>query len=237
MKFSPVSENPHLCQAWFKNGLISDDGLVFIDSGLRKNHWLKHENPLDNLFFLLENYSLSPMFETSGGHFGRMLVSSYPSGLSGLVGEGELLEKVVNGWKFSGNFHNLSSVFGLMVGCPDTARKILEAIRDNYARQGYKDAVNKEYRTPQSFNLLADDEPSDYQAKYDVYYNPNKCGFYVARPNVTKNLRDKAHYYLSASEVRWMKYAFEGSELIGPRNEVDYAELIDAKMADILRPL
>ncbi|CAM0093625.1 hypothetical protein VPHK45_0047 [Vibrio phage K45] len=240
MKFSPIRNFDHVCKAWESHGQVNEDRtVVFTSSPIDRCNFLEASDPLGKLKELLTRFTLSPMFETSGGHFGRMRLSNWSKSdnIKNLTEPGQLFDKVMGGWEFSGNFHDLSCCFSVYIADKEVARELFELVIANYSSDKYKNAVNHQYRRTTCFKKYKDNEVSDVQSEYVVYFNAKRGGLYVARPNEEVNLpiTEERAKHLRDREGNWLMHAFYESERIGSRNEVDYAELLKSKLPEILK--
>lgn len=231
--FSSLSSYENLCSAWQTYGAINEDRtVVFTSAPDDRCNFLNGDNPLDKLRDLLKRFTLTPMFETCGGHFGRMLTTHFgdPTHIEMLAKEGQIFDKVMGGWVFSGNFEDLSCGFSVYVADRELARELLELISDNYAKGSYKEAVNRKYRNHYGWN-----GDKDYQNDCFVYFNENKKHFCVSRPGDEENLPITEETAKNLRRGRFLLHAFLGAERIGPRSEVDYSTLLKEKLEDILK--
>lgn len=238
MKFLSLKDNESLCKGWREHGAVNEDRtVVFTSTPIDRCNFLEASDPLNRLRELLTRFTLCPRFENSGGHFGRVLLSDWSNGggshIKELTKPGKLLEKVIDGWRFSGNFHDLSCGFSVYVADKDIARELLELMIANYASDKYKEAVNGSYRTAAEWGTSSDKET--HQSKNVVYFNPHNCGFYVARPNEEQCLPVTEEKARNMREGNWLLHAYVGSERIGARTKVDYSQLLTDKLEDILK--
>ncbi|CAM0045228.1 hypothetical protein VPHK404_0050 [Vibrio phage K404] len=237
MKFSPIRNFDHVCKAWESHGQVNEDRtVVFTSSPIDRCNFLEASDPLGKLKELLTRFTLCPRFENSGGHFGRMRLSNWSKSdnIKNLTEPGQLFEKVMGGWEFRGDFHDLSCSFSVYVADRELARELFELVIANYAKQEYKNAVVGYYRTAAEWGASCD--KNEFQSKNVVYFNA-KRGFYVARPNEEANLpiTEELAKHLRGRQGQWLMHAYYESERIGSRNEVDYAELLKSKLPEILK--
>ncbi|QZI93152.1 hypothetical protein SIPHO049v1_p0027 [Vibrio phage PS14A.1] len=240
MKFTPIQNFSHVCKSWETHGAVNEDRtVVFTSSPIDRCNFLEASDPLDKLRELLTRFTLCPRFETCGAHFGRMRLSNWSKdhNIKLLTEPGQLFDVVMGGWEFSGNFHDLSCAFSVYVGDKEIARELFELVIANYASDKYKAAVNNNYRRTTCFNKYKDNEVSDVQSEYVVYFNSKRGGFYVARPNEEEHLpiTEEHAKHLRTQQGNWLMHAFFGAERIGLRSEVDYSQLLTDKLEDILK--
>lgn len=235
MKFISLKDTQNICKGWQTHGAVNEDRtVVFTSTPDDFCNFLKGDNPLDKLRDVLSRFTLCPRFENSGGHFGRMLSSNWSRGhgIEHLTQPGELLEKVVGGWCFSGNFHDLSCGFSVYVADRELAKDLLELIIANYASTKYQNAVVGSYRTAAEWAACSNKE--EYQSKNVLYYNPVRKGFYVARPNEEELLPVTEEQCKILRQGNWLRHAYLGAERLGARTDVDYATRLAEKLEDIL---
>lgn len=248
MKFSPIRNFDHVCKGWESHGQVNEDRtVVFTSSPIDRCNFLEASDPLGKLKELLTRFTLCPRFENSGGHFGRMTMSNWSKqdNIKNLTEPGQLFEKVMGGWEFRGNFHDLSCGFSVYIADRELARELLELVIANYASSKYKNAVFDSYRTAEEWREYSGDLDSQgnnsvqFNAKRGskniVYFNAKRGGFYVARPNEEADLPITEELAKNMRRGKWLMHAFYESERIGSRNEVDYAELLKSKLPEILK--
>lgn len=238
MKFSPIRNFDHVCKAWESHGQVNEDRtVVFTSSPIDRCNFLEASDPLGKIKELLTRFTLCPRFENSGGHFGRMRLSNWSKSdnIENLTEPGQLFEKVMGGWEFRGNFHDLSCGFSVYIADKEVARELFELVIANYASDKYKKAVVGSYRTSAEWGASCD--KNEFQSKNVVYFNAKRGRFYVARPNEEANLpiTEELAKNMRGRQGQWLMHAYYDSERIGSRNEVDYAELLKAKLPEILK--
>ena len=236
MKFTTLKDfnsDVELCMGWINHGCVNEDRTVVFTSTISDRiNVLSGDNPLDKLKDALKRYALTPMFEQSGGHFGRSSRRRWTSRdhIDSLSNPGGLFEKVIDGWVFSGNFVNLSAGFTVYVSDKDVARELLELIIENYRMDEYKHAVKCSY-TNHNFNFS-----QPYDDDVSVYYNQSLKSFFVTRGHYERYLpiTGKCLDHVPSRDRNWIVYAFSDAAKIGPRSSVDYATLLSEKLEDIL---
>ena len=210
MTFSNLKPEQQACLAW-ASSLINAAGTIFFlqCKQLMGNYpWLPHDNPVDNLKHVLQNWTLDPTWERYGTF---IAVTNFDylgnDTLDRLNVEGDqFLTNLVGGWHFKLQFSNLSCGVELHTTDEELAKELIGLIVANMETDDYKQAAVKK-------NKLS-----------HVYANQTQRSLFVAT--------DKEHRQVQGKELildrdkSWLDYAYQGGEYLGARKLVNMSEAV-----------